>query len=110
MPVISEHVVNTRIQMTTDRWSTGLTIDWQPEGVYADNENTLEAGGFAVVDWDVEWKLKPDLTLYAGVKNLLDREFVSTVTSNPAVSAFAPTRFISPGDGRTAFLGVKYTW
>lgn len=110
VPVISEHVMNTRLQMTTDRWSSALTIDWQPEGVYADNENTLEAGGFVVLDLDIEWELKDHITLYAGVKNLLDREYVSTVTSNPAVSAFAPTRFISPGDGRTAFLGVKYTW
>ena len=61
-------------------------------------------------DRDVEWKLKEDVTLYAGVKNVFDREYVSTVTSNPAVSQFAPTRFINPGDGRTAFFGVKYTW
>ncbi len=110
VPVVSEHVINARFEISTDKWSTGVTIDWQPEGVYADNENTLEAGGFAVLDWDVEWKFKHNVTLYAGVKNLLDREYVSTVTSNPAVSNFAPTRFISPGDGRTAFLGVKYTW
>ena len=110
VPVVSEHVINARFEIRADTWSTGVTIDWQPEGVYADNENTLEAGGFAVLDWDVEWKLKQNVTLYAGVKNLLDREFVSTVTSNPAVSDFAPTRFINPGDGRSAFLGVKYTW
>jgi len=110
VPVIAEHVVNVRLQTGTDKWKTGLTIDWQPEGVLADNENTLEADGFVILDWDVEWKIKPNVTVYGGVKNILDRSYASTVTSNPAVSNFAPTRFISPGDGRTGFLGVKYTW
>ena len=85
-------------------------MDWQPDGVFADNSNTLEASGFELLDWDIEVQVKPNVTVYAGIKNVFDSEYVSAVTSNPTQSAFAPTRFISPGDGRTAFLGVKYSW
>ena len=110
VPVISEHVVNARLQASGTGWKTGISLDWQPDGVFADNSNTLEASGFELLDWDIEVQVKPNVTVYAGIKNLFDSEYVSAVTSNPTQSAFAPTRFISSGDGRTAFLGVKYSW
>jgi len=105
IPVISEHVFASRVSVGKGTWSTSLSADWLPEGLFADNENTLETPGYAVFDWSVEWEVQPGVQLYGGVNNIFDREFVSTVTVNPDSDSF-----INPGDGRSAFLGVKLTW
>lgn len=105
IPVISEHVFASRISIGRDTWSTSISADWLPEGLFADNANTLQTSGYAVFDWSAEWEVKSGVKIYGGVNNIFDREFASTVTVNPDSDSF-----INPGDGRSAFVGVKLAW
>ncbi len=84
---------------------TSVSVDWLPSGLYADNLNTIETDGYAIVDLDLEYQLNPKVSLYGGVSNLFDESFVSTVTVNPTSDSF-----INPGDGRAAYFGVKVKW
>ena len=105
IPVVSEHVIASKLTASNDKWRTSVSVDWLPSGLYADNLNTIETDGYAIVDLDLEYQLNPKVSLYGGVSNLFDESFVSTVTVNPTSDSF-----INPGDGRAAYFGVKVKW
>lgn len=105
IPVISKHVIASRLSMAAEKWQTALSVDWLPDGLYADNANKLKTSGYAVVDWSAEWKMNQNTTLYGGVSNLFDKQYASTVTVNTANDSY-----INPGDGRSGYLGIKMTW
>jgi len=105
IPVISEHVIATKFRVEGERWSSAITIDWLPSGLFADNNNTLETDGYATVELSASYQINDSLTCYGGIKNLFDEDFVSTVTVNPSSD-----RFINPGDGRSLYAGLRYQW
>ena len=106
IPVISRHVIASQLQISGDKWKTALSVDWLPEGLFADNANTLSSPGYATVDLAVEYQLKEGILLSAGITNLFDKDNASTVTVNPDPGS----GFINPGDGRSAYVGFKYSW
>ena len=105
IPVVSENVIVSKLSASTDKWKASASVDWLPSGLFADNLNTLETDGYAIVDLDLEYQLNSKVSLYGGVSNVFDEDFVSTVTVNPDSD-----RFRNPGDGRAAYLGVKVKW
>jgi len=36
----------------------------------ADNLNTIETDGYALIDWDVEYQITPSISVYGGVDNV----------------------------------------
>lgn len=110
IPVISKNVISSRITAgdADGKWLTALSVDWLPDGLVADNNNTLTTPGYAVWDLYGEYQVTESFSLYAGVNNLFDKKYVSTVTVNPDTSG--DPAFINPGDGRTAYIGAKLTF
>ncbi|SHI42027.1 iron complex outermembrane recepter protein [Rubritalea squalenifaciens DSM 18772] len=107
IPVVSKHVISSRITAgdSDGRWKAALSVDWLPDGLVADNNNTLSTPGYALWDLFGEYQVTENLSIYAGVDNLLDKKYVSTVTVNPDTSG--TPAYINPGDGRTAYIGAK---
>lgn len=110
IPVISKHVITSRLTASDaeGRWKTALSVDWLPDGLVADNNNTLTTPGYAVWDLSAEFKVSENCSLYAGINNLFDKQYVSTVLVNPATTG--TPAFINPGDGRTAYIGAKFNF
>jgi iron complex outermembrane receptor protein len=106
IPVISKHVITSQLRVSGEKWKTALTVDWLPDGLYADNLNTLKTSGYALTDLSFEYQLTNALTFNAGVNNLFDKQYASSVTVNPD----AGSGYISPGDGRSIYTGFTYTW
>lgn len=104
LPGVPEQVYSGRLRLE-DRagsWKISLSADWLPEGLTVDNANTL--GTDAFVNWRIagEVMVRDGVSLYAGVDNLFDEDFANTVTVNPTND-----RFIDPGNGRSAYVGIK---
>lgn len=110
IPAVSKHVITTRVTAgdANGRWKTALSIDWLPDGLVADNNNTLTTPGYAVWDLYGEYQITDNCCIYGGINNLFDKQYVSTVTVNP--STVGNPAFINPGDGRTAYIGAKLTF
>jgi len=109
IPVVSNQVIASRFTVADkeQRWKAALSVDWLPEGLVADNNNTLTTAGYATWDLYGEYQVNSSVTLYAGISNLFDKQYASTVTVNPSG---ADPAFINPGDGRSAYLGIKARW
>ena len=70
-----------------------------------DDANSAEAADWIVVDARAEWRLpvhRAGLRLFAGVRNLLDEEYVGSVV----VNAFG-RRYYEPAPGRSIHVGIR---
>lgn len=94
-------------QIDFDVASGVFTVDWFPSELAADNNNTLKAPGYAVFDLYSEYKVTESFTLYGGIDNVLDKDYAATVLVNPSG---ANPAYIHPGNGRTAYIGAKFTF
>ena len=107
LPGISPHVYAGKLRLTEPqgKWNTSLSARYLPEGLQANNANTLSSDGFAVFQWAAEWIFNDNLSLYGGIDNLFDKSYANQVAINPISPAY-----ISPGDGRSYYFGARLHW
>jgi len=96
----SENIISAKLTLAgkDQRWNTSISVDWLPSGLVADNNNDLTVPGYAVFDLYAEYKFSKAFSLYGGITNLFDKDFVATTFVNPAGEDAA---FINPGSGRS---------
>jgi iron complex outermembrane receptor protein len=107
LPGISPHVIASQLRLTapTGKWNTALNLRYLPEGLVANNENTLRTDGFAVWGWAAEYIHNEHLSFYGGIDNLFDKNYANQVAINPITPSY-----INPGDGRAAYIGARLHW
>ncbi|MEO1857204.1 MAG: TonB-dependent receptor [Rubritalea sp.] len=112
MPGIAKHVYAGRLRLTAPerKWNASLSADWLPNGLVADNANTLSTDGYVSWRIAVDYKINTRLSIYGGIDNLFDKSYVSSVTINPSINKDSTSNFINPADGRAAYLGARMTW
>lgn len=107
LPGISPHVYAAKFRVTEPhgKWNSSINVRYLPEGLVADNDNTLNTDGFAVWQWAAEYVFNDHLSLYGGIDNLFDKSYANQVAINPISPAY-----INPGDGRSYYLGARLHW
>ncbi len=101
---------------TAPRWLGSAQWRWTPiqnlrteleliyQGAYEiDAANTADYPGHTLINLRGDWRLSPELSLFARVMNLTDREY-----ADRADIAFGTERYF-PGEPRRAFVGLTYT-
>lgn len=98
-------IANLRFKYTPKMLNGGhLEMEWERLGKYwMDDENTHEYAGHDIYNLRGEHQLKPNLTLFARVKNITDERYATAA----AYSQFRGEEF-APGMPRSVFLGVSY--
>ncbi len=88
------------------RWSLQAVARWVPERTPVDNMNTVWADPWATFDLRSRYQLRENLALFAEITNLFDRRYAASTLvvdqARPDQAAFLP------GDGRGAFIGIKW--
>ena len=84
------------------------SVDWVPQGAFADHANTLKVPGYALFNVQAGIDFANGVSLFVDARNLTDARYVSdiSVLANAAASATAPVAFY-PGVGRAVFGGVR---
>jgi Fe(3+) dicitrate transport protein len=86
LPYIPEYQFNAEVGLELDKVSTFLSATYVPRTYTTAANVTFSAAdarigttdAYFVVDWVLRYQLKPEVTLFGGVKNLLDREYIAT--------------------------------
>ncbi len=95
-------------KVTRRHWSGELGIEFV-DAVPVDDAGSAEADSYWLFDVHAEGRGialgQSQLTPIAGVDNLFDTDYSSSV----AVNAFG-SRFFEPGPGRTFFVGLRVAW
>ncbi|MCE4225326.1 TonB-dependent receptor [Methylobacterium sp. C25] len=84
------------------------SIDWVPQGAFADHANTLKVPGYALVNVRTGIDFANGISLFLDARNLADERYVSdiAVVTNASTVPGGPAAFY-PGNGRSFFGGVR---
>jgi Fe(3+) dicitrate transport protein len=86
LPYIPEYQINAEVGLELDKVSTFMSMTYSPS-TYTTAANvsssTTDArigktDAYFILDWVLRYQLKPEITLFGGVKNLLNREYIAT--------------------------------
>ena len=107
LPVAPEHHYHAELRFSrSGLWSVAPALEWAPGGAWVDYANTLESPGYAVWSLSASWTARPGLTVFLDARNLTDEVYVSNV--NAVTDArLASTAVFWPGEGRSAFVGLR---
>jgi len=88
--------------------SIGPNMEWVPKGYYADNANTLQTDPYVIFGMKAVQDFNENVSAYVEGRNLGNTAYISNASViNRATSASAQ---FNPGDGRSAFAGIRAKW
>jgi iron complex outermembrane receptor protein len=107
---VPRHVLRTTLAYSRpDGLYFAPSIDWVPQGVYADYMHTLEAPGYVLIGAQAGIKLPQGVSIYVDARNLSNRHYVSDVTTIIDARGQIPQVFY-PGSGRSIAGGLRWAF
>lgn len=107
---IPRHVLRTTLSYTRpDGFFFAPTVDWVPQGAFADHANTLRTPGYALFGIQTGMNFKTGLSIFVDARNLTNERYISdfgAITNARTV----PTAIFYPGEGRSVFAGMRYAF
>lgn len=121
IPGAPRNVLRTSIAYTqTSGFYFTPTLDWVPQGAWADDSNTVRVKGYALLGLQTGMEWRNGISIFVDARNLADRRYVSDISTvntavkdvpaappNPAVPGSA---IYYPGDGRNVYAGLRYAF
>lgn len=110
LPIIPEHAYRAELKYEhPDGWFIAPSVEWTPNDVYVDYANTMKYPGYAVLSLNAGVDLAGGVSLFADLRNLTNEKYVSN--ANAVTDArTAATNVFTPGEGRSAYVGVRYSF
>jgi iron complex outermembrane receptor protein len=110
LPIIPEHAYRAELKYEhPDGWFIAPSVEWTPNDVYVDYANTMKYPGYATLSLNAGVDLSGGVSLFADLRNLTNEKYVSN--ANAVTDArTAPTDVFTPGEGRSAYVGVRYSF
>ncbi len=84
------------------------TLDWVPQGAWADQENNIRVPGYALLGLQTGMEWRNGVSLFVDARNLADRRYVSDVST--VITATTASAIYAPGDGRNVYAGLRYAF
>lgn len=109
MPVMPEHHYHAELSFSRPGvWSVAPSLEWASDG-WVDYANTLESPGYAVWSLNATWTVSPRVKLFLDARNLTDEVYVSNASALTDARV-APSAVFWPGEGRSAYVGLRSTF
>ncbi|HYC67312.1 TonB-dependent receptor family protein [Brevundimonas sp.] len=106
MPVMPEHHYHAELSFGREGvWSVAPSLEWASDG-WVDYANTLRSPGHMVWSLNATWTVTPQVRLFLDARNLTDETYVSNASA-VTDARVAPTAVFWPGEGRSAFVGLR---
>ena len=92
-------------------WFIAPSVEWSIKDAWVDYANTLKSPSYAVANLNMGWTVNRRLTVFADVRNLFDEAYVSNfgAVTDARVASVSKAVFF-PGDGRSAYVGVRMSY
>lgn len=110
LPIIPEHAYRAELKFEhPGGWFIAPSVEWVPQEIWVDYANTMKYPGYSTVSLNAGIDLPGGVSLFADLRNLTDERYVSN--ANAVTDArVASTDVFTPGEGRSAFVGVRVTF
>lgn len=88
----------------------GPTLEWSPERYSVDFAETLYADSYAIFGLKVGQKVNKHWSWFLEGRNLTDKKYAATTGVTNRANAMQSDSIFLPGDGRTVYSGVTWTY
>jgi len=109
LPIVPKHVYRAEARYEDPRgWFVAPAVEWSASDIWVDYRNTIRAPAYAVVNLNAGWAMTERLTLFVDARNLADKHYTSSVQAQIAATAASAAYW--PGDGRSVFGGLQWSF
>lgn len=108
LPMVPPHLYRAELRYDHPAgWFVAPQIETASDS-WVDYANTLQAPGYTVLNLGAGWTLPNGTALFVDARNLSDERYVSNYTAVTDART-ASTAVFWPGEGRSAFVGVRWS-
>ncbi len=93
-----------------ETWYAGLNMRHVANGAYVDYANTFQAPGYQLWGLTAGWNINSSTKVFGSIENIADEEFISNVSTVANLSTEGNQRVFTPGEGRSAYVGVSFSF
>ena len=109
LPIVPKHFYRAELRYDHPAgWFVAPSLEWSASKIQVDYRNTTQAPAYAVWSLNSGYALTERVSLFLDVRNLADEAYISNVQAQIAATSASATYW--PGDGRSVFGGVTWTF
>lgn len=110
LPLVPPHLYRAELRYTDPAgWFIAPQVEWTPSDTWVDYANTLKAPGYTILNLNLGWRFNNNTSVFVDARNILDERYVSNF--NAVTDArVASTAVFWPGEGASAFIGVRLAY
>ncbi len=105
LPVVPRHVLRSEVRVGSDGLHVAPSVEWVPQGAYADYANTIRARGYALLGASAGATVARGIDVFVDARNLTGKKAVgdisATLTATPASAIYYPV------ERRAIYGGVR---
>lgn len=110
LPLVPPHLYRAELRYDhPSGWFIAPQVEWTPSDTWVDYMNTLKAPGYAILNLGAGWRLDERISLSVDARNLADERYVSNFSAVTDART-ASTAVFFPGEGRSAFVGIRVAY
>ena len=105
LPVVPRHVLRSEARFGSEALHVAPTLEWQPQGAWADYANTYRTRGYALVGLTAGATVRQGIDLFLDARNLTNKKAVGDISA--AITASAASAIYYPVERRAVYGGVR---
>lgn len=109
LPIVPKHFYRAELRYDHPAgWFIAPSVEWSAAKIQVDYVNATQAPAYAVVNLNAGYALNDRTSLFLDIRNLTDKDYISNVQAQ--IRAASATAAYWPGDGRSVFGGVQWSF
>ncbi|WP_296596291.1 TonB-dependent receptor [Phenylobacterium sp.] len=109
LPIVPKHFYRAELRYQHPAgWFVAPSVEWTPTGGWVDFKNTTRAPSYALLNLGAGYAVNERISLFVDIRNLADKDYISNVQAQIAATAASAAYW--PGDGRSVFGGVTWSF
>lgn len=105
LPVVPKHAYRAELRLGSEAFHVAPSVEWVPQGAWADYRNTTRAPGYALLGASAEASLREGLILFLDARNLTDKHAIGDISA--VVQASPASAIYYPVERRAVYGGVR---
>ncbi|MGV3513336.1 MAG: TonB-dependent receptor family protein [Novosphingobium sp.] len=105
LPVIPRHVLRSEVRLGTDALHIAPSLEWVPQGAFADYRNSVRASGYALIGLSAGASVSRDLDIFADLRNITGKKAVGDIAA--VIAASGASAIYYPVERRAIYAGLR---
>ncbi len=105
LPVVPEHVYRTELRVGSNKISVSPSLEWVPEGPYADYTNGNKLDGYVLLGMTARFSVTKNIDFVLDARNLTDEKAIGDISA--VISSDVNSRIYTPIERRAVFGSIR---